>query len=303
MATLPTKENTCGRVVTAFSDGHQKMSNKGGNCVPFEKLHEVMFRLEFETSKAGVGIIDGSKKADHSGTDKLDRDYSILWDRNMPVLYDSKKAEKFNGTGPTDGFNTEEGAHTFKEYNCAEGFSYQNTKFSFRQMAYQWDHLMGGKFDGNASATQKYYEFRPQANFKLPLDYEAVEKTDGNWPLNQRYNMHNRSFCFIDWIGGFSGASLRFDASGTEYSDPYKLFNREIQEAIWNTDIAMSSKKQVVIDNHELWTELERQLTDPVDGNILSALSHAATKHFMRVQSTDIGEDSNNYEQFFARYT
>ena len=56
--TLPVKENKCGRVVTAHNESSLAIiSNKGGNCVPFEKLHEIMYRVEFETSDAEVGKV------------------------------------------------------------------------------------------------------------------------------------------------------------------------------------------------------------------------------------------------------
>lgn len=61
--TLPlishTPQINCGRLVSA--DGAEmKYSNKGGNCVPFKKMHDLLYRLEFETSGVESGTQRGS---------------------------------------------------------------------------------------------------------------------------------------------------------------------------------------------------------------------------------------------------
>jgi hypothetical protein len=266
--TLPQVENTCGRVVTAFNEtDKQLMSNKGGNCVPFEKLHEIMYRVEFETSEADIGKVANE---------------TTVWDEQ----------EEDNTT-----------AIIYRDMFCGTTYSHSNSKFTFRQMSYLWDHIQGGSYiaseRGQVSSDSTTEEFRPDGSHSPPYDYFKYESTTGAFPENQRYALVNRSFCYIDWIGDFSGASTRQDSFGDIYVDPYLLYSREIEEAIWNTAIAISSKKQVIIDNLELWDVLEQQLTNPEDGNILSSLSHAATKHFMKVRSTDAGEDNDDYTEFF----
>lgn len=264
VATLPDVENTCGRVVTAYASGNQLMSNKGGNCVPFQKLHEVIYRIEYETSEADSGRVE-----------------------NETLAYSEASAESATKL-------------TYRDMFCGEEYSYTNSKFTFRQMSYLWDHIQGGSAtDNTVSSGSEQEQFRPDAASAVPTDYFKFENSGGSFPLRQRYSMKDRSFCFIDWIGDFSGSSTRLDSYGDEYVDPYLLYSREIDEAIWNTDIAIASKKQVAIDNMELWDVLESQLTNPVDGNILNSLSHAATAHFMKVTSTDEDKDLTDYTQFF----
>jgi hypothetical protein len=237
--TLPQVENTCGRVVTAYNQTDKHLiSNKGGNCVPFEKLHEIMYRVEFETSEADIGKVANE---------------TIVWDEQ----------ETDNTTDII-----------YRDMFCGTTYSHSNSKFTFRQMSYLWDHIQGGSYiaseRGDVSSSSTTEEFRPDGSHSPPYDYFQYETTAGAFPENQRYALVNRSFCYIDWIGDFSGATSRFDSFGDEYVDPYLLYSREIEEAIWNTAIAISSKKQVIIDNLELWDVLEQQLTNPEDGNILT---------------------------------
>ncbi len=50
---------SCGRLITS-SNGTHLHSNKGGNCVPFRGFHEMLYRLEYETSAFGSGKIRGN---------------------------------------------------------------------------------------------------------------------------------------------------------------------------------------------------------------------------------------------------
>jgi hypothetical protein len=65
-ATLPSQLDTsCGRIVNADHEAYllpatdeasvTKRSNRGGNCPPFAKLQEVLYRLEFETGARDMG--------------------------------------------------------------------------------------------------------------------------------------------------------------------------------------------------------------------------------------------------------
>lgn len=273
MDTLPPIENTCGRAITAYAADEdtgelqsQLTGNKGGNCMPFEKLHEIIYRLEFETGKADNAIV-----------------------HNATLTYLEQEADETTDL-------------IFSDMFCDTRYSYTNSKFPFRQMSYMWDHIQGGsRTDASISSGQDKIEYRPDGANSVPFDYFKYETTGASWPVNQRYAMEDRSFCFIDWIGAFSGSTTRYDAYGSEYVDPYLLYSREIDEAVWNTAIAISSKKQVVIDNLELWDVFEDQLTNPEDGNILTSLAHAATAHFMTVQTTDYDDKSHDagYEDFF----
>ena len=49
------------------------------------------------------------------------------------------------------------------------------------------------------------------------------------------------------------------------------------------------------------WDVLEQQLTTPEDGNMLSSLAHAASKHFMKVVQTDEDDEADyvDYTQYF----
>jgi hypothetical protein len=266
--TLPEVENSCGRVVTAHNNASmQLMSNKGGNCVPFEKLHEVIYRVEFETAMADAGLAE-----------------------NTTVVYREQELKT-------------SASMIYRRMFCASTYSHTNSKFSFRQMSYLWDHIQGGSSDpqyaGITASNQTSLEFRPDGSNAVPYNYFDHETTIGAFPENQRYSITNRSFCYIDWIGDFSGASTRQDSFGDDYVDPYLLYDREIEEAIWNTAIAISSKKKVILDNLELWDVLEQQLTTPEDGNMLSSLAHAATKHFMKVVQTDDDGDRVDYTPYF----
>jgi len=59
--TLPTGlETSCGRIVNADNRtkgdaSNMKRSNRGGNCPPFPKLHEILYRLEYETGARDMG--------------------------------------------------------------------------------------------------------------------------------------------------------------------------------------------------------------------------------------------------------
>jgi len=259
--TLPKHEVTCGRVVTANSDEEQMFSNKGGNCVPFEKLHEVFYRLEYETSKAESGktILSGNQERSGSSVKKT--------------------------------------ATKFDEFFCDDAHTHSNTKFSFRQMAYLWDHYQGGSAsDPTVTSFDKIFTFQPKEVSLLPPFWSSVENTRGAFPDSQRYSLEDRDFCFVDWIGDFSGSSTRIDAFGDKYLNPYELYGREIDEAVWNTDIALSAKKRTKIDNLELWDVLEDQLTNVEDSNILSSIAEAAARHYMRVTTTDIaGEGDSSF--------
>lgn len=53
-------ETSCGRIVNADSETRDdfsklKRSNRGGNCPPFPKMHEILYRLEYETGKRDMG--------------------------------------------------------------------------------------------------------------------------------------------------------------------------------------------------------------------------------------------------------
>ena len=77
--TLPTALDTsCGRIVNADSEtsvnaSKMKRSNRGGNCPPFPKLHEILYRLEFETGTRDMGNYSKGTNA-VAGTNNMFKD-------------------------------------------------------------------------------------------------------------------------------------------------------------------------------------------------------------------------------------
>ena len=243
--TLPEKEFTCGRVITADSEGVHKYSNKGGNCVPFRKMHEILYRLEFETSTM------------ETGKTTMNHEY---------------------------GYDAEVNATLYADYFCDMSDTFETNKFSFRQMSYLWDHIQGGDLeDRNISATNLSAKFRPNRYTPLPPDWRQVESTRSYFYRSHRYVLPKRDFCFIDWINNLLYSDPDDDHLGLNEKNKMTEYSREIDEAIWNTELAYLSKKKVKIDNEELWSIIEKQLTEIEDSNLLNSISESAAKHYLKV--------------------
>jgi hypothetical protein len=229
---------TCGRTVNADNTTFLR-SNKGGNCMPFSKLHEVLYKLEFGTSKRGVGE-------------------SSIGQANAPT----------------------EGSTKFEEMFCKESFQLSNTEFSFRQLAYKWNHAQTKTDDGAA--------YEPRRDDTIYDKYLEREFTNQIVVDRQRFTTTNiKDFCFIDWNREFAGSSDRRDFTGTKYQNPYDLFSREVDEAIFGAQVAVSAKARVIEDNALLWAAIEEELTSQSESRIAYQISVEAAEHFMRIVTTD----------------
>jgi hypothetical protein len=237
---------TCGRTVNADNASFLR-SNKGGNCMPFPKLHEVLYKLEFGTAKRGVG-----------------------------------ESSINQGTSPTVGTTK------FEDMFCEEKFQLANTEFSFRQLAYKWNHAQT-KTDGGAA-------YEPRRDDVIYTGYLTREDQGQVVVDRQRFTTNQISdFCFIDWNREFAGSSDRRDFKGTKYQNPYDLFSREVDEAIFGAQVATAAKTRVVEDNALLWAALEEELTSQSEQRIAYQIATEAAEHFMRIVTTDTdGEDITN---------
>lgn len=229
---------TCGRTVNADNSTFLR-SNKGGNCMPFGKLHEVLYKLEFGTSKRGVG-----------------------------------ESSIGQGKKPT------EKTTKFEEMFCKEKFQLSNTEFSFRQLAYKWNHAQTKTDDGAA-----YEPRRDDVIYEKYLEREFTEQIVVD---RQRFTTTNiTDFCFIDWNREFAGSSDRRDFAGTKYQNPYDLFTREVDEAIFGAQVALAAKTRVIQDNALLWAAIEEELTSQSEERIAYQIALEAAEHFMRIVTTD----------------
>ena len=243
--TLPAKLDTsCGRIITADHNTSTNattmlLSNKGGNCLPFSKLNEIIYRLEYETGEQGMGHY---------------------------------KCEDDN-TCPPGGVESE--SQTVLQSFCAD--KVETTEVSFRQLAYKWDVASVGQprrvetdnFTGNSTALSREY-----------LTYTGETYTD----LDN--STANRSFCLVDWLSEF-GLNTITDSGGHSYSNPFELIKKYIEEAVFNTELAESTKNKVIEDNILIWKAIRKELTSPEESNILDDISKAAATHYLYVYSTD----------------
>ena len=252
--TLPKKLDTsCGRIVSAdheTSETSAKLlrSNKGGNCLPFAKLYEVIYRLEFETGEQGMGVYDCS----------------------------------------VDG-NTCPDEQTIVQSFCADKI--ETSELSFRQLAYKWDQA------DPKSSTRKVEssEFVGQA----AADFGGGFLTyTGDTYVNSGGETVTRSFCLVDWLSEF-GLNSIVDAGGHEYSDPFEAIKKYIDEAVFNTELAQSTKNKVITDNILIWKAIRKELTTAEDKNILDDIASAAARHFLYIMTTD-EDDVMEQETFRA---
>ena len=240
--TLPaTLDTSCGRIINADSGvklGNSELlvSNKGGNCFPFPKMHEIFFRLEFETSEQGTGS--------YNGADVL---------TGLPL--GNKLDQRF----------------------CAEKVA--DIELSFRQLAYRFKNSAEANrgqqlknddlFSGSATSTDLDY-----------LVYTNENTTDSSG------NVVARSFCVVNWLQEFGVRKLE-DSSGKLYDDPFELQRSEVDEAVFNTELAQSTKSKVITDNILIWKAIRKELTTASDGNILDDIAQRAAQHYLYVVSTD----------------
>jgi len=262
-AKVASKPN-CGRLVTTSSTTTSSMSsNKGGNCVPFRGLHEILYRLEFETSQDYMGEQQDC----------------------------------------TNVFANEQDCR-FEQVACKTSDALENTLFGFRQFGYVWDHPMYK----TSAAPNKISPIQSDklsvwtngynnANTIAVLTPGTSDQTQNSWSVgsDKLFRLASgKQQCNINWGLQITGDVARKDASGSSYDDPYDLFEREIQEAVVNVEVAMAAKTKAVENTEVLWSKISDELTDfDASGNtIASDLSVEVAEHFMRITTTD-SNDAN----------
>tara|TARA_B100000795_G_scaffold98787_1_gene72567 strand:+ start:11383 stop:13836 length:2454 start_codon:yes stop_codon:yes gene_type:complete len=245
-------KQSCGRLIsTSKTAGSTLQSNKGGNCVPFRGMHDILFRLEFETSQ--------NKQGTQSDCSKPDDQCS------------------------------------FAQVSCDNSDALENTLYSFRQFTYVWDHPMYTANTVNIKTSPVQSDslnawpavFAP-ANVGTAASGKNQYQNSWSEGGNKLFRKADKKqMCNINWGLQITGDVARKDAKGTEYEDPYALFQREIAESIVNVEIAMSAKTRSVEDSDLLWAQIADQLTTFDTGSIASTLSTEVAKHFMRITTTD----------------
>jgi len=249
------KIQSCGRMISTDKTTAVE-SNKGGNCVPFRGLHEILYRLEFETSQ--------NKQGEQKNCDGIDKDctfaqvackesnalentlYSF---RQFTYVWDHPMYKKLNGTG---------GKTVPVQPNSLSG----------------WEGIFD-TFNVSATGTSQYQNSWSDNVNKL------FRKAD------------NKQMCNINWGLQLTGDVAREDAAESKYEDPYDLFRREIAEAIVNVEIAIAAKTDAIEDSDTLWSKITEQLTSfgSDSGGIASDLSTEVAEHFMRITTTDDDDD------------
>ena len=230
-ATLPLVADnyvpTCGRIVSSDPD-ERKYSNKGGNCVPFSKMSDLLYRLEFETSQYNSGTLR----------------------QNPP--------------------------DTFGDTFCDKAERLATKQFTFRQLAYQWDHARA-KLSGVVPTT-------PLENEQIDT-WTAVEQISSAPNIADQLFLHpdGQQMCNIDWTREITGEMSRTDATGFKYTNPYELFDREIGEAIFATEVAQLSKQKALTHNERLWKDFRAALTERGPGTLMNKVANEAAEHFMNI--------------------
>ena len=254
-------EPNCGRLITSHTGGPTNrtdmFSNKGANCLPFAKLNEIIYRLEFETSRLETGKV-----------------------RNSAF-------ERF-----ADGL-------------CRTRDKLDNTYYSFRQLAYKWDHPIDTDGHGAMATPVSSSLVDHWVNYRVDADIKGAQNrlkgNDDRDKLYWRYVADGISdssdkvrtpMCFVDWTNELAGSTARKDFKGSSYDDPYELFLREVREAEFNVNVALAAKSRAISENGLIWDAIETDLTS-VDTNRLSwDIAIEVAEHFMRIVTTDDNDDS-----------
>ena len=251
--TLPSELDTsCGRIINADSDlstNSSKLlrSNKGGNCLPFTKLYEVIYKLEYETGEQGMGM------------------YTCDVDNTCPT------------TG-----------QTIEQSFCADKL--ETVQLSFRQLAYKWDTA------DPKEATRVVASDPFVGNFNASFGGGFLTYTGETYQESQSVTVE-RTFCLVDWLSEF-GLNPITDAGGHFHSNPFTAIKKYIDEAVFNTELAQSTKSKVISDNIYIWKAIRKELTTPEDANILDDIAVAAAKHYLYIMTTD---EDDVMEQFTFR--
>ena len=243
--TLPSKLDTsCGRIINADSDlstNSSKLlrSNKGGNCLPFSKLYEVIYKLEYETGEQGMGM------------------YTCDVDNTCAT------------TG-----------QTIEQSFCADKL--ETVQLSFRQLAYKWDTA------DPKEATRVVSSDPFEGNYNATFGGGFLTYTDETYQESQSVTVE-RTFCLVDWLSEF-GLNPITDAGGHFHSNPFTAIKKYIDEAVFNTELAQSTKSKVISDNIDIWKAIRKELTTPEDANILDDIAVAAATHYLYIMTTDVDD-------------
>ena len=243
--TLPDKLDTsCGRIINADSDvstnsSNLLRSNKGGNCLPFSKLYEVIYKLEYETGEQGMGM------------------YTCDVDNTCPT---------------TD--------QTIEQSFCADKL--ETVELSFRQLAYKWDTA------DPKEATRVVSSDPFEGNYNASFGGGFLTYTGETYQESQSVTVE-RTFCLVDWLSEF-GLNPITDAGGHFHSNPFTAIKKYIDEAVFNTELAQSTKSKVISDNIDIWKAIRKELTTPEDANILDDIAVAAATHYLYIMTTDVDD-------------
>jgi len=257
----------CGRLITTTSTADDALSsNKGGNCVPFRGLHEILFRLEFETSQNQQGSQNGCDSEDFA---------------------DEKDCK-------------------FEQLVCKASDALENTLFSFNQIGYEWDHPMFKSNTSTYQEEPKQTDLLSVWENGFNDASEIGSSTAGGKQRQNSFSEgrdklfrrsedphEDKQACNINWGLQLTGDVVRKDAAGSEYEDPYVFFERETNEAIVNVDIAEAAKEKSVSQYETLWSQVTAELTTftadrDVQGVSLSEdIAYEVAEHFMRITTTD----------------
>jgi hypothetical protein len=251
-------EPNCGRLLSAVGD-NPLYSNKGGNCIPFAKMDELLYRLEFETSEIESGRV-----------------------RGFYIRNGTKRVDKLN---------------TFEDTFCKVSDKLANTYFTFRQLTYKWDEpIHTSDAAKNAISPkisdiilQKFPNFEKQKNYNSSKLQDKVYWFDN---IDVDNGLSKVPMCNVDWTSEIVGRSQVQDAAGTLYDDPYSLLRRQVDEAIFNLHIAVQSKKKTRTENELLWDAIESELTSLDPQRMNWKISMEVAEHFMRVTTTDSDDNA-----------
>tara|TARA_B100000795_G_scaffold259243_1_gene234060 strand:+ start:4210 stop:6801 length:2592 start_codon:yes stop_codon:yes gene_type:complete len=265
-------EQNCGRLLSTSTSGLH--SNKGGNCVPFRGMHEILFRLEFETSQD----LQGEQN-----------------DCANKVFANEKDCK-------------------FEDVTCRQQDALETTLYSFRQIGYEWDHPMYKSGSASMMTEPKLvdklstwvdgFDDADTVGTATKGLQNQNSWSPGRDKLFRRtgattiggVSMDDKQACNINWGLQLTGDVARKDAKGSVYKNPYDLFTREIAESVLNTEIAIAAKVKSVSDYEKLWAEIQKQLTTfnaGTGGNSISEdISTEVAEHFMRITTTDSDDNA-----------
>ena len=258
-----TEVQNCGRLISTSTSGLH--SNKGGNCVPFRGMHEILFRLEFETSQDLQGKQSGCEHVE------------------FPLEETCK----------------------FEDMACRQEDALETTFYSFRQIGYEWDHPMYKDTSATMMTEPKLVDTLSTwtDGFDTPTlvgTATAGSQYQNSWsPGRDKLfrRTDNKAACNVNWGLQLTGDVARKDAKGSVYKDPYNLFTREIAEAVLNTEIAIAAKVKSVSDYEKIWAQIQTQLTTfnagaGGHGSISQDISTEVAEHFMRITTTDADDNA-----------